>query len=44
MIAMLDHSEINTEVSDTDIETAGFDECREVSEDNRDINSVLAII
>jgi len=42
MITMLDHSKVNTEVLYANIETVEFDDCREVSEDNRDINSVLA--
>ena len=42
MIIILDHSKVNIEVLYADIETVEFDDCREVSEDNRDINSVLA--
>jgi len=41
MIIILDHSKVNTEVLNTDIETVEFDDCREVSEDDRDINSIL---
>ena len=44
MVIMLDHSKVNTEVLYADIETVEFDDCREVSEDNRDINSVLAMM
>ena len=42
MIVMLDHSELDMEVLDTGIETAEFNDCREMSSNNRDINSVLA--
>ena len=42
MIIILDHSKVNIEVLYADIETVEFDDCREISEDNRDINSVLA--
>jgi len=41
MIVMLDGSEIDTEISDTGIETADSDDCREMLRDNRDANSVL---
>jgi len=44
MIAMLGCSEINIEVSDTSVEIAESDNCREMSRDNRDVNSVLAAI
>jgi len=44
IIAMLGHSEIDTEVSDTGIKTAESDDCREMSRDDRDTNSVLAAI
>ena len=40
MIAILGHLEIDTEVLDTDMET---NNCREISEDDRDANSVLAM-
>ena len=39
---MLGCSKINTEVSDTSVETVESNNCREISEDDRDINSVLA--
>ena len=44
MIAMLGHSEIDTEVSDVSIETAESDECRRVLKDDGNANSVLAMI
>ena len=44
MIVMLDCSEIDTEILDTDIETTEFNDYREVSGDNRDTNNVLAAI
>jgi len=43
MIVMLCHSKIDTEVSDSDMETAKSDDCRDVSEINRDINGILAM-
>jgi len=44
MIAMLDYSEVDTKVSNIDIETIESDNCREMSEDNRDANIVLAMM
>ena len=44
MIAMLDHSELDMEVSDVGMETAESDDCKEVSKKNRDANDVLATI
>ena len=41
---MLDYSEIDSEVLDVGIETMRFNDCREISEDYRDTNSVLAVI
>jgi len=41
---ILSHSEIDMEISDTDMETAESNDCREISKDNRDTNSVLAMI
>ena len=38
---MLGHSEIDMEVSDAGMETIESDDCREVSRDDRDTNSVL---
>jgi len=42
MIAMLDHSELDMEVSDAGIETVEFDDCRGMSGKDKDANSVLA--
>ena len=42
MIAMLGRPELDTEVSDADMETAESDDCREVSKKDGDANSVLA--
>jgi len=42
MIAMLGHSELDTEVSDTGMETAESDDCRGLSKKDRDTNGVLA--
>ena len=44
MIAMLDYSELDTEVSDAGMETAESNDCRGVSKKNRDANGVLAMI
>jgi len=44
MIAMLGHSELDTEVSDTGMETVESDDCREVSERDGDANGVLAMM
>ena len=41
MIVILDHSEVDIEISDADIETVESDSCKEMSEDNRDANGVL---
>ena len=41
---MLDCLEIDTEVSDIGIETTESNNCREVSGDDRDTNSVLTVI
>jgi len=41
---MLGHSEIDTEISDAGIETMESNDCREVSRDNGDANSVLAMM
>jgi len=40
---MLDHSKINMEVSDIDMETMESNNCKEISRDNKDANGVLAI-
>ena len=42
IIAMLDHLELDTEVSDAGMETVESDDCREVSKKNGDVNGVLA--
>jgi len=39
---MLGHSELDMEVSDTDMETIKSNDCREVFRKNRDTNGVLA--
>jgi len=44
MIAMLGHSELDTEVSDADMETAESDDCRGVSKKDGDANGVLAMM
>ena len=44
MIAMLDCSEVDTEVSDVGMETAESDDYRGVSKKDRDINGVLAVM
>ena len=44
MIVMLDHSELDMEVSDAGMETVESDDCREMSKKDRDTNSVLAMI
>jgi len=38
---MLDHLEINTEVSDTGMETTESNDCKEMSRDDRDTSGVL---
>jgi len=42
MIAMLGRLELDTEVSDTGMETVESDDYRGVSKKDRDVNSVLA--
>ena len=42
IIAMLGHPELDTEVSDTGIETAESNDCRGVSKKDGDANGVLA--
>ena len=42
IIAMLGHSELDMEVSDTGMETAESDDCRGVSKKDRNANGVLA--
>ena len=43
MIAMLDRSELDTEVLDAGMETAESNDCREVSKKDGDANGVLAM-
>jgi len=42
MITMLGHPELDTEVSDTGMETTESDDCRGVSKKDRDANGMLA--
>ena len=42
MIAMLSHSELDMEVSDTDIKTVESDNCRGMLKSDRNTNGVLA--
>jgi len=42
MIVMLDHSELDIEVSDTGMESTESDDYREVSRKDRDTNGILA--
>jgi len=44
IIAMLDCLELDTEVPDTGMKTAESNEYREVSEDDGDVSSMLAIM
>ena len=44
MIVMLDFLELDTEISDDSMETIEFNKYREILENNRDANSVLAVI
>jgi len=41
---MLGYLEVDTEVSDAGMETTESDDCREVLEDDRDANDVLAVM
>jgi len=43
MIAMLGHLELDMEVLDADIETVESDDCREMSRNDRNANSMLAM-
>jgi len=43
IIVMLDCSEIDMEVSDAGMETVKSNDCKGVSEDNRDANGMLAM-
>ena len=42
IIAMLDHSEIDIEVSDVGMETVKSNDCRKILRDDGDANDVLA--
>ena len=44
MIAMLGHSELDMEISDTGMETTESDDCREMSRKDGDFNGVLAMM
>ena len=44
MIAILNHLELDIEVSDIGMETIESDDCRGMSRNDRDTNSVLAMI
>ena len=44
MIAMLDCLEVDTEVLDAGMKTVESNNCRELLENNRDINSILAMM
>jgi len=44
IIAMLDHSELDMEVSDAGMETAESDDCKGMSKKDGDANGVLATI
>ena len=44
MIAMLGHLELNTEISDADMKTAEFDDCRRISRNDKDANGMLAMM
>jgi len=42
MIVMLSCSELDTEVSDADMEIMGSNDCRGISRSDRDANGILA--
>ena len=44
IIAMLGHSELDTEFLDVGMETVESDDCRGLSRNNRDANGVLAMM
>jgi len=44
IIAMLGHSELDMEVSDTGMETAESNDCRGMSRNDGDTNSILAMV
>ena len=43
MIAMLDHLEIDIEILSVSMETMESDDCREILEDNGNVNRMLAM-
>ena len=43
MMVMLGYSELDTEVSDVDMETVESDDCRGMSRKDGDVNGVLAM-
>jgi len=43
-MTILDCSEVDIEVSDAGMETVESNSCKKMSEDNRDTNSMLAVI
>ena len=44
IIAILSYLKLNMEISDVDMETMESNDCRGISESNRDSNGVLAMI
>jgi len=44
IMAILDCSEVDIDVSDTDMETVESNDCRGVLENDKDANSVLAVM
>ncbi len=44
IITMLDHLELDMEVSDAGIETVESDNCRKISRDDKDTNDMFATI
>ena len=44
MIVILDYLEVDAKILDTGMETTRSDNYKEVSEDNRDTNDILAMI
>ena len=44
MITMLGCSEVNIKILNANMKTVEFDNCREISENNRNTNNILVII
>ena len=44
MIVMLGHLKIDIEISDAGMETVESNDCREVSKNDRDANSILTVM